>query len=129
MAGRIRLVRQTRGGHDLKRIGQRDELACPDGALPAHKSAVRKARGRSHPERLIAACWRLCQHPDYASLRRWGHMLGFGGRFLTKARRYSIRFRDLRQARITYRRSQDEAEKFLEEAMSARNLVLGRCGA
>jgi hypothetical protein len=34
-------------------------------------------------------------------------MLGFGGHFLTKARRYSIRFRDLRQARITYRRSQD----------------------
>ncbi len=34
-------------------------------------------------------------------------MLGFGGHFLTKARRYSIRFRDLRQARIAYRRSQD----------------------
>ena len=34
-------------------------------------------------------------------------MLGFGGHFLTKARRYSIRFRDLRQARITYRRRQD----------------------
>ena len=34
-------------------------------------------------------------------------MLGFGGQFLTKARRYSIRFTDLRQARITYRRNQD----------------------
>ncbi len=34
-------------------------------------------------------------------------MLGFGGHFLTKAHRYSIRFRDLREARITYRRSQD----------------------
>jgi hypothetical protein len=34
-------------------------------------------------------------------------MLGFGGHFLTKARRYSIRFADLRQARIRYRRSQD----------------------
>ena len=34
-------------------------------------------------------------------------MLGFGGHFLTKARRYSIRFADLRQARITYRRGQD----------------------
>jgi Replication initiator protein, pSAM2 len=30
-------------------------------------------------------------------------MLGFGGHFLTKARRYSIRFRDLRDARINYR--------------------------
>ena len=34
-------------------------------------------------------------------------MLGFGGHFLTKARRYSVRFRDLREARITYRRGQD----------------------
>ena len=34
-------------------------------------------------------------------------MLGFGGHFLTKARRYSIRFADLRQARIRYRRGQD----------------------
>jgi hypothetical protein len=41
---------------------------------------------------------------DYRSLRRWAHMLGFGGHFLTKARRYSITFTALRQARITYRR-------------------------
>ena len=34
-------------------------------------------------------------------------MLGFGGHFLTKARRYSVRFADLRQARISYRRNQD----------------------
>ena len=61
----------------------------------------------THPERLIDACWSIGQHPGYTSLRRWAHMLGFGGHFLTKARRYSIRFRDLREARITYRRSQD----------------------
>jgi hypothetical protein len=61
----------------------------------------------THPERLIAACWQLGHHPGYASLRRWAHMLGFGGHFLTKARRYSICFRDLREARITYRRGQD----------------------
>jgi hypothetical protein len=61
----------------------------------------------THPERLIAACWKLGTHPGYASLRRWAHMLGFGGHFLTKARRYSIRFADLRQARITYRRLHD----------------------
>jgi hypothetical protein len=43
----------------------------------------------------------------YASLRRWAHMLGFGGHFLTKARRYSVTFAALRQACITYRRHQD----------------------
>jgi hypothetical protein len=63
--------------------------------------------GGTHPERLIHACWRIGQHPGYVSLRRWAHMLGFGGHFLTKARRYSIRFADLRQARVTYRRGQD----------------------
>ncbi len=63
--------------------------------------------GGTHPERLIDACWTLGAYPGYASLRRWAHMLGFGGHFLTKARRYSLTFRDLRAARVTYRRSQD----------------------
>jgi hypothetical protein len=63
--------------------------------------------GGTHPERLISACWTLGEHPDYTSLRRWAHMLGFGGHFLTKTHRYSIRFRDLREARITYQRRQD----------------------
>jgi hypothetical protein len=69
-------------------------------------SLYASAKG-THSERLIDACWRIGQHPDYTSLRRWAHMLGFGGHFLTKARRYSIRFADLRQARIRYRRGQD----------------------
>src|SRR6266496_1666757 len=63
--------------------------------------------GGTHPERLIAACWKIGADPGYIGLRRWAHMLGFGGHFLTKARRYSVRFRDLREARITYRRGQD----------------------
>jgi hypothetical protein len=61
----------------------------------------------THAERLVHACWRIGDHPDYRGLRRWAHMLGFGGHFLTKARYYSLRFRDLREARISYRRRQD----------------------
>lgn len=34
-------------------------------------------------------------------------MLGFGGHFLTKARRYSITFGLLRDTRATYRRTED----------------------
>jgi hypothetical protein len=45
----------------------------------------------------------------YARLRRWAHMLGFGGHFLTKARRYSVTFQLLRDTRVTYRRSEDQA--------------------
>jgi hypothetical protein len=61
----------------------------------------------THPERLIDACWAIGAEPGYTGLRHWAHMLGFGGHFLTKARRYSIRFADLREARIRYRRGQD----------------------
>jgi hypothetical protein len=60
----------------------------------------------THVERLIAACWDLGSHDDHESLRRWAHMLGFGGHFLTKARRYSITFTERREARIIYRRTQ-----------------------
>ena len=81
-------------GHASARITDQtiDLYANPDGA---------------HPERLISACWSIGAEPGYVSLRRWAHMLGFGGHFLTKARRYSVRFADLRQARISYRRGQD----------------------
>ena len=61
----------------------------------------------THTERLIHACWKLGAHPDYRSLQRWAHMLGFGGHFLTKGRHYSVTFAALRAARITYRRTQD----------------------
>jgi hypothetical protein len=64
--------------------------------------------GGTHPERLIDACWTLGTAVEYVSLRRWAHMLGFGGHFLTKARRYSVTLTALRQARITYRRSHDD---------------------
>ena len=45
----------------------------------------------------------------YARLRRWAHMLGYGGHFLTKARRYSVTFRLLRDTRVTFRRTEDQA--------------------
>ncbi|MFU8851106.1 replication initiator [Micromonospora sp. SL1-18] len=47
----------------------------------------------------------------YARLRRWAHMLGFGGHFLTKGRRYSVTFQLLRDTRIAYRRHEDQAHE------------------
>jgi hypothetical protein len=74
----------------------------------------------THAERLIDACWhvghaqgRMCGKVTYASLRRWAHMLGFGGHFLTKAHRYSVTFAELRQARINYRRHQETGPDYL----------------
>jgi len=60
----------------------------------------------SHTERLVDACWTLGQPRDWRGLRRWAHMLGFGGHFLTKSRRYSVTFRVLRDRRITWRRTE-----------------------
>lgn len=60
----------------------------------------------NHTERLIAMCWSLSQHPYWHGLARWAHMLGFGGHFLTKARRYSFTFGYLRGLRVRWRRAQ-----------------------
>jgi hypothetical protein len=72
----------------------------------------------SHVERLIHACWRLGGYVPglklseqdlrpYGGLRRWAHMLGFGGHFLTKSRRYSLTFKVLRDNRVIWRRTVD----------------------
>ncbi|MER7891712.1 replication initiator [Micromonospora sp. NPDC094482] len=86
-----------------------------------------------HLARLIDACWRLgrptndattsgaataddrqgeldAKSSAYAGLRRWAHMLGFGGHFLTKARRYSVTFGQLRDTRATHRRTEDNED-------------------
>ena len=38
---------------------------------------------------------------------KWAHMLGYGGHFLTKSRRYSVTFGQLRRARTEHRRRQN----------------------
>ncbi|WP_248966190.1 replication initiator [Sphaerisporangium perillae] len=76
-------------------------------------------RTGTHTERLIAACWDL-GHPDHLGfdgLRRWAHMLGFGGHFFTKARRYSTTFAALRAARVRYRRAQDIGREYTADAI------------
>jgi hypothetical protein len=57
---------------------------------------------------LIRACLRIGPHPheDFKALRRWAHMLGYGGHFATKSRRYSTTMRALRAARRDWQRRQ-----------------------
>jgi hypothetical protein len=58
----------------------------------------------AHVAELVRACFELAAHPGPASLRlgKWAHMLGFGGHFSTKSRRYSTTLGALRRARVTY---------------------------
>jgi hypothetical protein len=57
-----------------------------------------------HYQQMIATAWRLGR-PSACDeqMRKWAHMLGFGGRFLTKSRRYSVTFSQLRAARREHR--------------------------
>jgi hypothetical protein len=59
----------------------------------------------SHAERLVAACWTLGLPRDWRRLHRWAHMLGFGGHFLTKSRRYGITFTYIRDERMAFTRT------------------------
>jgi hypothetical protein len=58
----------------------------------------------AHVVELVRACWELGARPGLGALRlrKWAHMLGFGGHFSTKSRRYSTTLGTLRRARVAY---------------------------
>jgi hypothetical protein len=58
----------------------------------------------THVAELVRACWELGGRPGLGKLRlrKWAHMLGFGGHFSTKSRRYSTTLGALRRARVAY---------------------------
>jgi hypothetical protein len=70
--------------------------------LPAEDG--RRRRPPAHVAELVRACFELAARPGLARLRlrKWAHMLGFGGHFSTKSRRYSVTLGALRQARVAY---------------------------
>jgi hypothetical protein len=66
----------------------------------------------AHVAELVRACWDLGERPELEGLRlrAWAHMLGFGGHWSTKSRRYSTTFTVLRRARVQFakrRRARD----------------------
>lgn len=81
---------ETAGAVDGRIYGARDLVLLPV---------------RPHVLRMISTCWWLGGLPDFASLglRRWAHMLGYGGHFSSKSRRYSTTLTALRQARADHR--------------------------
>ena len=58
----------------------------------------------AHVAELVRACFELGARPGLAPLRlrNWAHMLGFGGHFSTKSRRYSTTLGALRRTRVGY---------------------------
>ena len=58
----------------------------------------------AHVAELVQAAWKLGGRPEFDGLRlrAWAHMLGFGGHWSTKSRRYSTTFTVLRRARVPF---------------------------
>jgi hypothetical protein len=87
--------RRIVGYHDMAcRSCRGNGLAYEIAALPVTR----------HAQTMIVTAWTLGGLPGYAhlKLRKWAHMLGFRGHFLTKARRYSTTFGALRAARTRH---------------------------
>jgi hypothetical protein len=66
----------------------------------------------AHVGELVRAAWELGGRAELEGLRlrAWAHMLGFGGHWSTKSRRYSTTFSVLRRARVAFgkrRRARD----------------------
>jgi hypothetical protein len=79
-----------------------------------HETDLEEIAAGVHPHfaAMLRTAWELGGLEGYEDrrLRLWSHMLGFRGHFLTKSRRYSLRFADVRDARkaFTLRRRLDE---------------------
>jgi hypothetical protein len=58
----------------------------------------------AHVAELVRAAWELGGRPELEELRlrAWAHMLGFGGHWSTKSRRYSTTMTVLRRARVAF---------------------------
>jgi hypothetical protein len=75
----------------------------------------------SHLGRLIQAAWTvgdvpaLPEYHEFLRLRRWAHMLGYGGHFTTRSRRYSTTFTERRQRRQAYRRNHPTSRRETSE--------------
>jgi hypothetical protein len=73
---------------------------------PIHSELdIARLKVSEHHRRIIQTAWDLggLQQYEELNLRRWAHMLGFRGHFLTKSRRYSTTFRVIRGDRRAFR--------------------------
>jgi hypothetical protein len=70
-------------------------------------------RCHGHYRAMITTAWELGGGklaPARTRLCKWAHALGHGGHFLTKSRRYSVTFGQLRRARTEHRKQQHHSD-------------------
>ena len=82
----------TKGSDEHGVLDHRLRSGTPrDGRLPDHLRS------------LVTTAWELGNQPGTEHLRLWAHTCGFRGHFLTKSRRYSTTFAELRAERQRWR--------------------------
>jgi hypothetical protein len=71
------------------------------------RSEILKVNAPAHLQQLALVAWDLAQEPLLLNLNTRGHAhaFGFRGQLITKSRRYSTRFQDLRDARAAHMKS------------------------
>ncbi len=79
----------------------------PDARI-RHQANIAGLRCSAHHRQMITTAWQLGSKRATGEprFRQWAHMLGYGGHFLTKSRRYSVTFGQLRKARTAHRRAE-----------------------
>jgi hypothetical protein len=67
---------------------------------------ISRLRCHRHYKQMMTTAWQLAdeQAAGNERYRKWAHGLGYGGHCLTKSRRYSVTFGQLRRARAEHRR-------------------------
>ncbi|WP_203736803.1 replication initiator, partial [Catellatospora chokoriensis] len=93
------LTEQHVAGYLAKYATKATEITGVNAGRVTAASMEAYANPARHTNRLIIACWNLGAADGWIGLRRWAHMLGFGGHFATKSRRYSTTMGALRAAR------------------------------
>jgi Replication initiator protein, pSAM2 len=85
-----------------------DAPGLPDRRLRSSQD-IAALRCNRHYRAMITTAWELGGgklSPARTRLCKWAHTLGHGGHFLTKSRRYSVTFGQLRRARTEHRKRQ-----------------------
>jgi hypothetical protein len=85
-----------------------DAPGLPDRPMRSSQD-IAGLRCNRHYRQMITTAWELGGgklSPARTRLCKWAHTLGHGGHFLTKSRRYSVTFGQLRRARTEHRKRQ-----------------------
>lgn len=91
-------------GYLAKYVSKGTEAAHGADVPIRHLVDIEDAGKTPHVKALMRAAWRLGGFDEFAGmgLRRWCHMLGYGGHVLTASRGFSVTRKALRAARAAY---------------------------